>query len=303
MSVNTSTVEHIPLRGELRHYEPLARHTSWRVGGPAKRFYRPADAEDLALFLTELDENEPLLWLGLGSNLLVDDRGFPGTVIQTQGCLNELVCIGPEGLRAQAGVASAKAARFAVRQGLAGIEFLAGIPGTIGGALAMNAGAWGAETWDFVSLVKTIDRSGQVRERTPADFKVGYRSVQGPPGEWFLSAELRLAAGDPEVGANWIKELLAQRAATQPTGSASCGSVFRNPPGDRAARLIDNAGLKGFSIGGAQVSEKHANFIINRGDATASDILALIEHIQNVVEQQHGILLAPEVHHVGGQQR
>ncbi|WPL16056.1 UDP-N-acetylenolpyruvoylglucosamine reductase [Thiorhodovibrio winogradskyi] len=294
--------ERIPLRGELRLNEPLSRHTTWRVGGPAARFYRPADAEDLAIFLQGVDAREPLLWLGLGSNLLVEDAGFAGTVIQTQGCLNELMCVGSERLRAQAGVASAKAARYAVRQGLAGIEFLAGIPGTIGGALAMNAGAWGAETWDFVSRVKTIDRGGRVRERDPEDFKVGYRSVQGPPGEWFLSAELRLAVGDPEVGANWIKELLAQRAATQPTGTANCGSVFRNPPGDRAARLIDSAGLKGFRIGGALVSEKHANFIINRGDASAADILALIDHVRAVVEQQYGIRLVPEVHRVGGGQ-
>ena len=300
--MSESLTERIPLRGEVRLNEPLSRHTTWRVGGPAARFYRPADAEDLAVFLRGLDTQEPLLWLGLGSNLLVDDAGFAGTVIQTQGCLNEMVRIGPERLRVQAGVASAKAARYAVRQGLAGIEFLAGIPGTIGGALAMNAGAWSAETWDFVSRVKTIDRSGQMREREPQDFKIGYRSVQGPPGEWFLSAELRLAPGDPEVGANWIKELLAQRAATQPTGSANCGSVFRNPPGDRAARLIDSAGLKGFSIGGALVSQKHANFIINGGNASAADILALIEHVQDVVEQHHGIRLVPEVHRVGGEQ-
>ncbi|MBK5968228.1 MULTISPECIES: UDP-N-acetylmuramate dehydrogenase [Thiorhodovibrio] len=297
-----STPERIPLRGELRHNEPLARHTSWRVGGPAARLYRPADAEDLANFLRGLPTEEPLLWIGLGSNLLVADEGFAGTVIETQGCLAELVRIGPERLRAEAGVASAKAARFAVRMGLTGIEFLAGIPGTIGGALAMNAGAWGAETWDFVSRVRTIDRAGKIHDHEPQDFKVDYRSVQGPPGEWFLSAELRLAPGDPEVGAAWIKELLTQRSATQPTGSANCGSVFRNPPGDRAARLIDSAGLKGVSVGGAVVSEKHANFIINRGDATAADILALIERVQDEVEQKHGIRLSPEVHRVGGEQ-
>lgn len=292
----------IPLRGELRNNEPLAKHTTWRVGGPAARLYRPADAEDLANFLRGLPPEEPLLWIGLGSNLLVADAGFPGTVIETQGCLAELMRIGPERLRAEAGVTSAKAARFAVRQGLTGIEFLAGIPGTIGGALAMNAGAWGAETWDFVSRVKTIDRAGEIHDRDPAQFKVGYRSVQGPPGEWFLSAELRLAPGDPEVGAAWIKELLARRAATQPTGSANCGSVFRNPPGDRAARLIDSAGLKGARVGGAVVSDKHANFIINRGDATAADILALIARVRDEVEQKYGIRLVPEVHRVGGEQ-
>jgi UDP-N-acetylmuramate dehydrogenase len=300
--MSSDTGERIPLRGTLRHDEPLAKHTTWRVGGPARRLYCPADAEDLANFLRGLAPDEPLLWIGLGSNLLVADEGFAGTVIQTQSCLSELARIGPERLRAQAGVTSAKAARFAVRLGLTGIEFLAGIPGTIGGALAMNAGAWGAETWDFVSRVTTIDRAGRTQEREPGDFKVAYRSVQLPPGEWFLAAEFRLAPGDAEVGANWIKELLAQRAATQPTGTANCGSVFRNPPGDHAARLIDSAGLKGFSIGGALVSDKHANFIINAGGATAADISALIAHVQAVVEQRHGVRLIPEVHRVGGPQ-
>ncbi len=294
--------ERMPLRGQLHCNEPLSKHTTWRVGGPAMRLYRPADVADLAVFLSGVESDEPLLWIGLGSNLLVADEGFSGTVILTLGCLSELVRIGPERLRADAGVPSAKVARFAVHEGLTGIEFLAGIPGTVGGALAMNAGAWGAETWDFVCRVKTIDRSGQIRDREPGDFKVGYRSVQGPPGEWFVAAEFRLAPGDPEVGAVWIKELLARRAATQPTGSANCGSVFRNPPGDHAARLIDSAGLKGFGIGGAMVSDKHANFIINRGDAKAADLIALIDHVRDVVEQQHGIRLIPEVHRVGGTQ-
>lgn len=290
----------MPLRGELRRDEPLAKHTTWRVGGPAARFYRPADAEDLAVFLQSLDDTEPVLWIGLGSNLLVADAGFPGTVIQTQGRLMGLEQIGPERLRVEAGVPSAKAARFAVRQGLVGIEFLAGIPGTMGGALAMNAGAWGGETWDFVSRVKTIDRGGRIREREPEDFEIGYRSVVGPPGEWFLSADVRLVPGDPDVGAAWIRELLAQRAETQPSGTANCGSVFRNPPGDRAARLIDSAGLKGLSIGGAVVSEKHANFIINRGNATAADISALIARVQDEVEHRYGVRLVTEVHRVGG---
>jgi UDP-N-acetylmuramate dehydrogenase len=290
----------VPLRGELKRNEPLARHTTWRVGGPAARLYRPADAEDLALFLRSLDAHEPLLWIGLGSNLLVADEGFAGTVIQTQGCLTGMMQMGPDRLRAEAGVASAKAARFAVRQGLSGIEFLAGIPGTIGGALAMNAGAWGAEIWDFVHRVRTIDRFGRLREYDPDAFDVGYRSVVGPAQEWFLGVELQLVPGDPEAGADWIKELLAQRAATQPTGTANCGSVFCNPPGDRAARLIDSAGLKGLRVGGAMVSEKHANFIINRGNATAADISALIERVRDEVERRHGIHLTTEVHRVGG---
>jgi UDP-N-acetylmuramate dehydrogenase len=289
------------LRGELRENEPLARHTSWRVGGPARRFYRPADIEDLAAFLGRLDPDEPLLWLGLGSNLLVDDAGFPGTVIQTQGALKGLALSAErDGLYAEAGVASAQAARFAIRHDLVGIEFLAGIPGTLGGALAMNAGAWGGETWSSVTQVRTIDRFGQLRIRTPADYVVGYRQVQGPPGEWFVACELRLAPGDGAAARARIAELLVARARRQPVGLPSCGSVFRNPAGDHAARLIEGAGLKGRRIGGAEVSAKHANFIINTGGASARDIRALMQLVQDEVERTAGVRLVPEVHQVGG---
>lgn len=288
-------------RGELREHEPLSRHTTWRVGGPARRLYRPADAEDLAAFLRTLDPAEPLLWLGLGSNLLVADAGFPGTVIQTQGCLVGLERRGTSGLVAQAGVSCAKLARFAARLDLVGAEFLAGIPGTVGGALAMNAGAWSGETWPLVQRVRTIDRRGQVRERTPADYAIGYREVRGPAGEWFLEAELALAPGDGAAAAERIRGLLEQRARTQPTGLPSCGSVFRNPPGDHAARLIETCGLKGHRIGGAQVSEKHANFIINTGEAQARDIEALIAHVQAEVERCTGVRLVTEVRIANGE--
>jgi UDP-N-acetylmuramate dehydrogenase len=288
------------LRGELSLDEPLARHTSWRVGGPARRLYRPADADDLAEFLRRLDLDEPLLWLGLGSNLLVADSGFPGTVVETQGCLLNLAPVGDRGVRAQAGASCAKVARFAARRGLVGIEFLAGIPGTMGGALAMNAGAWGRETWPHVARVHTIDRRGDIRERTPADYKIGYREVVGPAGEWFLEAELVLSAGDTEAAAARIRELLDRRANTQPTGLPSCGSVFRNPTGDHAARLIEAAGLKGTTIGGAQVSEKHANFIINLGSASALDIDRLIELVRARVAETSGVLLVTEVKRIGG---
>ena len=190
------------LRGVLSLNEPLARHTSWRVGGPARRLYRPADAADLSEFLRRLDPQEPLLWLGLGSNLLVSDAGFPGTVVETQGCLTALRVLGDLGVRAEAGVACAKVARFAARRGLTGVEFLAGIPGTMGGALAMNAGAWGSETWVHVARVHTIDRQGEVRRRPPQDFRIGYREVEGPKGEWFLEAELVLATGDTEASSS-----------------------------------------------------------------------------------------------------
>ena len=287
------------LRGELRYDEPLARHTTWRVGGPAKRFYRPADRQDLLLFLQTLDVDEPLLWLGLGSNLLIRDGGFKGSVIVTQGCLKQMQWPQQNRLIAEVGVPCAKIARGAARAGVCGVEFLAGIPGTLGGALAMNAGAFGGETWRQVIRVETVDRFGKVRNRLPEEFEIGYRRMAGPPKEWFLSAELGLTLGDTEVTQQKIKWLLEQRAASQPTSLPSCGSVFRNPPGEHAARLIEAAGLKGLKIGGAQVSEKHANFIINTGRATAEDIEQLIEEVQRVVQQQTGINLVTEVHRIG----
>jgi UDP-N-acetylmuramate dehydrogenase len=287
------------LRGELRLNEPLARYTSWRVGGPAERLYRPAGQEDLVGFLGQLGAEEALFWLGLGSNLLISDQGIPGTVINTQGCLTGISSLPPRGVRVEAGASCAKVARFASRQGLVGAEFLAGIPGTMGGALAMNAGAWGGETWPLVSRVRTTDRHGQIREREQAEFTFSYRSVEGPAGEWFLSADLALELGDTDAAQARIRELLARRAASQPTGLPSCGSVFRNPPGDHAARLIEAAGLKGRRIGGAEVSHKHANFIINLGDATATDIARLIDIVQDEVERTSGIRLTPEVRRVG----
>ncbi len=288
------------LKGELRENEPLAHHTSWRVGGPARRFYRPADAADLAAFLRGLDPKEPLLWLGLGSNLLVADSGFDGTVIHTQGALSAMRVTNDGRLDAEAGVTCAQAARLAARHGLVGVEFLAGIPGTVGGALAMNAGAWGGEIWSFVARVRTIDRYGQERERQVDDFAIGYREVRGPAGEWYLAAELGLAAGDTAAAQARIRELLAVRARHQPIGLPSCGSVFRNPAGDHAARLIEAAGLKGRRIGGAEVSPKHANFIINTGTATARDIRRLISLVQAEVERTAGVRLVLEVHQVGG---
>jgi UDP-N-acetylmuramate dehydrogenase len=277
----------------------LARYTSWRVGGPARCLYRPADLADLRHFLQSLDPGEPLLWLGLGSNLLVRDGGFRGTVIATAGRLVALDLQESARVRAEAGVSAAVLARFSVQAGLTGLEFLAGIPGTLGGALAMNAGAWGGETWTRVEQVETVDRHGQVRVHGPEAFEVGYRRVVGPPGEWFVAARFHLQSGDPECSRASIRELLDRRAASQPTGQPSCGSVFRNPPGDHAARLVDSLGLKGLRLGDAEVSPKHANFIINRGQARAADIEALIRLVQERVVQASGVQLQPEVQIVG----
>jgi UDP-N-acetylmuramate dehydrogenase len=287
------------LRGQRLQNEPLSRHTSWRVGGPARQLYIPADLDDLAAFLKGLPGDEPLYWVGLGSNLLVRDGGVRGTVVMTSGALNQLTLIGPGRIRAEAGVASAKVARFSVEQGLTQAEFLAGIPGTVGGALAMNAGAFGGETWNIVEAVETIDHHGQRRTRTPADYRIGYRSVQGPAGEWFVAGHFRLTAGDATNGKTLIKSLLARRGASQPTQLPNAGSVFKNPPNDHAARLIEASGLKGTCQGRACVSDLHANFIVNQGGASAADIEQLIARIQAEVEKQHGVRLETEVRIIG----
>ncbi len=290
---------HSALRGELTLDEPMAKHTSWRAGGRADRCYRPADLDDLQVFLAGLAENESLLWVGLGSNLLVRDGGIRGTVILPFGGLDTLEPLGPRGIRAGAGVSCAKVARFGVRLGLTGAEFLAGIPGTLGGALSMNAGAFEGETWPLVEAVQTIDRLGELRVRPREAFQIGYREVRGPDNEWFVRADLALQPGDSVAAQARVRSLLERRSASQPTQQPSCGSVFRNPPDDFAARLIETCGLKGEQIGQAQVSEKHANFIVNLGAARAADIEALIRYVQQRVEQQHGVRLQAEVRIVG----
>ncbi|HAT6936973.1 TPA: UDP-N-acetylmuramate dehydrogenase [Legionella pneumophila] len=287
-------------QGTLLFNEPLAEYTTWRVGGPAARLYKPANTADLALFLSRLPSDEPLLWLGLGSNSLIRDGGFSGTVILTQGCLKEMTLLSDNCIRVEAGVSCASMARFSARNNLSGGEFWAGIPGTMGGALRMNAGCHGGETWQSVIEVQTINRRGEIRTRKPDEFEVAYRHVAGLGDEWFISATLQLTPGNKETSLQLIKDLLAHRANTQPTNEYNCGSVFRNPPGDFAARLIESCGLKGVSIGGAVVSEKHANFIINhQGTATAANIEALIHLVQTKVREQTSIELMREVHIIG----
>ena len=284
----------IKLRGKLLKDVALARFNTWRVGGIAKQVYKPADIEDLCLFLSNLPASDDPIWLGLGSNILFPDEDISSTVILTQGGLQNLTLLNSDDFRAEAGVTCAKAAKFCVKNNFIDAEFFAGIPGTIGGALAMNAGAFGHETWEFVSAVETIDRQGNLYTRDANEYQISYRSVFGPK-EWFVAAHFKLPRGDGKATANNIKALLKKRNAMQPIGLPSCGSVFTNPPGDYAARLIEMCDLKGYSIGGAEVSVKHANFIINKGNATAADIIAIIEHIQQTVYQQQHIKLEPEV--------
>ncbi|WP_442499714.1 UDP-N-acetylmuramate dehydrogenase [Methylobacter sp. sgz302048] len=292
------------MKGRLLNHEKLAKYTSWRVGGPADRLYMPSDRQDLINFVAELSNKNstasgPVFWMGLGSNLLIRDGGIRGTVINTKGRLKEMRLTPDGSIYVEAGVPCAHVARFCAEQGLVGAEFLAGIPGTMGGALKMNAGAFGGETWNIVKSVDMLNSKGQVHIRLPEDFEISYRSVKGCDDEWFLAAHLTLQQGDTAESMQRIKGLLEKRAQTQPTNQPSCGSVFKNPQGDYAARLIEQTGLKGYTIGGACVSEKHANFIINTGTATAADIEALINYVQIKVMESQGVELQTEVCMVG----
>ncbi len=288
------------LRGEMLRDEPMSRHVSWRAGGVAQRLYRPADLADLQHFLQQTPADEPLLFVGLGSNLLVRDGGFRGTVVQMVGALTELHMDG-ELIYAQAGVPGAKLARFAATNNFCGAEFFVGIPGTLGGMLTMNAGCYGGETWQKVDRVQVMARDGSLLERAPQEYEIGYRHValRSAREEFFVGAWLRLEKGDVEEARQAIKVLMEKRSATQPLNLPNAGSVFRNPPGNHAAKLIEGCGLKGKRIGGAEVSEKHANFIVNAGGATAADIENLLEEVQAKVRQQTGIELHAEVRIVG----
>ncbi len=288
------------LRGEVRHDEPMARHVSWRAGGRVSRAYVPADINDLCAFIAAAPPTEPLLLVGLGSNLLVRDGGLRATVIFTHSVLKQIRIEG-RAIYAEAGVPSPKLARFAANHARGGAEFMAGIPGTIGGALAMNAGCYGGETWNIVESVTTVDRAGQMRQRTRANYDIGYRHVAllEDGEEWFLAARFKLPKGDAAKSRTIITQLLERRIAAQPLGQPNAGSVFRNPPGDHAARLIEACGLKGYVIGGAMISDKHANFIVNCGKASAADIEALIDLAANRVREHFGIELDREVRIVG----
>lgn len=316
-------------QGELLLNADMSGYTSWRAGGKADRLYTPVDLADLCAFLKTLKRDEPVHFIGLGSNLLVRDAGLRGTVIHLHGALRRIdleqrktngsantntnannSAFGV--IFAEAGVSSPKLARFAAKHDLVSAEFFAGIPGTVGGALAMNAGCYGHETWEFVTQVLTVNRCGEVKRRSPKDYRVSYRHVEADTAlteelnatcdEWFVGAWFRFPRGDGAKSRLDIKQLLEQRIASQPLSQPNAGSVFRNPPGDFAARLIEACGLKGKKRGGAQISEKHANFIINQGDARATDIEGLIELIQARVDEKFGIRLQREVRIVGEKQ-
>ncbi|MDF2690703.1 MAG: murB [Gammaproteobacteria bacterium] len=287
-------------KGKLLTDVSLKQFTYWKIGGNAERFYWPVNLADLANFLKSLPENEPLTFIGLGSNLLVMDAGVPGTVIVTQGALKEMTQIDSNKLRVEAGVACAQVARFAARYNMVEGEFFCGIPGTMGGALYMNAGAFGGETWQRVIEVETIDHLGNIHKRPAAEFTPHYRHIEGlKQNEWFVAAILEFELGDGQQSLEKIKAMLDKRSQTQPTGEPSCGSTFRNPPGNFAAKLIEQSGLKGTKIGGLQVSQKHANFLVNTGDASSQDALDLMALVQKTVHDKFGIDLIPEVKIIG----
>ena len=269
--------------------EPMSKHCSLRTGGQTSQFFVPEDEAALSNFLK--NNKTQLLFVGLGSNLLVRDRGFDGTTIHTKN-FNSLD-ISKDFIDSGAGTSLAKLSRFSQTNLKYGAEFLSAIPGSVGGALAMNAGAFGSEIWQYVVSVKTINLTGDIQERFPSDYKINYRSVIHQfSGEFFISARFNFDLKQPQDN---VRDLLHKRNSTQPIGLASCGSVFKNPKDTYAAKLIESSGLKGFCIGGACVSEKHANYIINQNNASAMDIENLIAHIQNTIKDKHNVELETEI--------
>ncbi len=287
------------LKAELLINEPMSNHTTWRVGGIADYYYKPTDKDDLIEILKQVPEDMAVTWVGYGSNLLVRDGGIRGLVIALGEGFTNIEQLSDNSWMVGAGAACARVAKTLTNKGYKGVEFMIGIPGTMGGALAMNAGAYDGETWNLVESVETVNKQGELFTRSVDEFQIAYREVTGVKDEWFLSCQLQLEIYDMDETVVNLKTLLTQRSATQPLGQASCGSVFRNPEKDYAARLIEESELKGYIIGGAVVSEKHANFIINNGNATAKDIEDLIYYVQAEVKSNYGITLYPEAKVIG----
>ena len=291
------TADYLPdLR--MAHDEPMGRHTSFRIGGPARRMAFPASGEQLVLLLAEAERlgARPLV-IGNGTNLLCPDEGLDRLVIDTSAALNRVESAGPDTVTAEAGASLARAADFACRQGLAGLEFAHGIPGTVGGAVCMNAGAYGGEMRQVVQAVTVLFPEEGIRTLSGGDLAFGYRRsfLTDRPDAVVLRAVFRLAPGDPDEIRQQMRELMERRRASQPLDLPSAGSTFKRPEGYFAGTLIDQCGLKGLTVGGAQVSEKHAGFVINRGDATSADVRELIRQIQERVFAQTGVQLEPEV--------
>ena len=276
--------------------ESLSRHTSWKVGGPADIYFTPNDRNELSHFLKLNDGS--ITWLGNGTNILVRDGGVKGVVISTRKSFNKIELMDKSSCKVEAGISCFELAMYATKNNLGPAAFFSGIPGSIGGALTMNAGCFGSETWEFVKSVEVIDRNGEIYHLDPKEFSISYRSVSFPFPLWFLSCDMVF----PDRGVTTVEELKIlrdSRLERQPLTENTCGSVFKNPDGNHAGDLIERSGLKGFRVGGCAVSEKHANFIVNDKEATARDIETLIKHIQNTVKDCFGIDLDTEVRIIG----
>jgi UDP-N-acetylmuramate dehydrogenase len=277
--------------------EMLSKHTSWKVGGPADIFFIPQSRDDLSDFLKS-NHNKPITWLGNGTNVLVRDGGIRGSVISTKKSLNKIKMEAENSCRVEAGASCMDLALFAEKNKLGPAAFFSGIPGSIGGALAMNAGSFGHETWDFVESVEVIDQTGTIHHLNLKDFKFSYRTVKFPFPLWFLSCLMRFSESEITTKSE-LKDYRDQRLKTQPLNEDTCGSVFKNPEKRHAGDLIERAGLKGHKIGGCSISTKHANFIVNEGSATSKNIEDLIKHVQKAVRKKHNIDLETEVRILG----
>ena len=288
-----------PVRGSLTFGAPLKDLVWFRAGGAAEILFRPADAEDLAAFLAARPADMPVSVIGVGSNLLVRDGGIPGAVVRLSSAFGKIEA---DGVRVRAGAAAldGAVARAAADAGIAGLEFLRGVPGTIGGALKMNAGCYGSETKDVFVEATAIDGKGNKIKLSGADMGFEYRKARGVGEDLiFVEAVFEGRKDDPAAIRDRMEELSANREASQPIKSKTGGSTFKNPPGQKAWQLIDHAGCRGLKIGGAQVSEKHTNFLINTGDATAADLEALGEEVRRRVQEKSGISLEWEIKRVG----
>ncbi len=294
-----------PVRGQLLRGETLAPFTWFRVGGPADALFLPADADDLAQFLAALPPDVPLLPIGVGSNLIVRDGGLPGVAIRLGGrAFAQVEPLDGVRIRAGAGALDSMVAKGAAKAGVAGLEFYVGVPGTIGGALTMNAGCYGRETCDVLVEATALDRSGKRVTLTNADFGFTYRHNALPDGLIFLDATFQGTPDEPAAIAARMAEITARREGSQPIREKTGGSTFKNPmlpSGEKGSawRLVDEAGMRGHRRGGAQVSEKHANFLINTGEATAADIEGLGEEVRAAVKARHGVELQWEIKRVG----
>jgi len=278
--------------------EPMSKHTSWGIGGCSDLFYSPKSRKDLVYFLSSIDPTLPITWIGRGTNILVRDGGIRGVVTSTKSFLKEIIKTSEHLYKVEAGVACVELALFCQKNGIGPAAFFSGIPGSIGGALTMNAGSFGMETWDLVKEVEVINEKGDISFLEKESFDIAYRTVTFPFRLWFLSCSMSLSSDEQTTKDNLI-ELRNQRIRTQPLSEDTCGSVFKNPPGNYAGALIERSGLKGFKIGSASISEKHANFIVNEGGATARDIENLIKHTRQAVREKFDIDLQREVRIIG----